>query len=119
MRFGNRFQPRRNRIQSLVPAHALKRLQLFAAGPRTLRRSALPFHGIEQPVRRIYAVQILRYFAAQKSLRHRMRRIALHLYRAAFAVDRNQNAARVGAVVRTHGMNNAEWGSSRHSAIVS
>ena len=95
-------QPRGNRVQRLVPTHPLKRLLFFAALQRPLGHSRFAPQRIQQPIRRIHPVQILRHLAAQKPLRHRMFRVPLHLHRPALRVHSHQHAARVRAVVRTH-----------------
>ena len=79
----NLLQLRRNLVERLVPRDSLKRLGLMPLRQRPLRHACPPSHRIQQPIRRIHPVQILRHLSAQKSPRHRMRRIALHLHRAA------------------------------------
>ncbi len=116
-------QPRGNPVQGFVPAHALKDF-VFGGfvfmGPGALLRFGLASHGIENAVRRVDAVQIFCHLAAQESPRHRLLGVALDLHRAALAVDRHQHRARVGAIVRANGVNNAEVRGSgrRHEAIV-
>ena len=100
-------QPRGNRVQRFVPAHALKRFKLMAALQRSLRHAGFAAHRIENAVRRVHAVQIFRHLAAQKPSSHWLRRVALHLHRAPLFIHRHQHSARVRAIVRAHGVNHA------------
>ena len=107
-----------NDAQRLIPRDALERVRLAALHAavtrRPLRRAGLAAHGIEQAVRRVDALQILRDLAAEKSTRDRMRRVARDLDRAlgdpalgaGQRFDRDQHAAGVGAVMRADRMNN-------------
>src|ERR1700738_972404 len=106
---GNAFQPCRNFVESLVPANAL---EIGPCGADTLVRGLegdtlrrYSSHRVEDPIRRINSVKILRDFGAQKSARNRVRRIALDLYRPA-AVHGNQHSACVRTIVRARGMDN-------------
>ncbi len=79
----NRRQPRRNSAPAPHPTRSARNAS--ASRPclhRPLRHARPPPHRIQQPLRRVHPVQILRHLPAQKSPRHRMRRIALHLHRA-------------------------------------
>ena len=96
-------------MEALCGAGALARV-------RSLRRD--PPHGIQHPVRRVHAVQILGHFRAQESTRHGMRWVTLHLGRTAiFHCD--QDSARVRAIVRASGVDNLLHRSSiiRSSAL--
>ena len=89
-----------NLVQRLVPGDPLE-------GPRTgaaLGRN--PSHGIQQAIGRVHAIQVLGYLAAEKSTSDRMIRVALHA-RSPSILNRNQDGAGIGAVVRAGGVNNA------------
>ena len=116
---GNLAEPRGNRVQRLVPAHAVKDFELIPAGPRTLGRARFPLQRIENAVRRVDTIQILGHLAAQESPRHRLPGIALDLDRAALRVHRHQHRARVGAIVRADGVNDTELRGSSHAVILS
>lgn len=64
---GDGAEPRGDFVERFVPTDAFKTAFAFAANA-PLR--------IEQAQRRIFALQILRHFAAQEAPRHRMRRVA-------------------------------------------
>ena len=74
--------------------------------------SADPFHRIQRAIRRIHAVQILRHLGAKKSPSYRVRRVALDSHGPVIC-DRNEDAAGVGTIVRTSGMDNF-----RHDVII-
>jgi hypothetical protein len=59
---------------------------------------------MEQPVRRVFAIEISRDFAAEKSARHRMCRIAAELRAAACLIDVYQQRTGVRAIERANGM---------------
>ena len=87
---------------------------LASALQRPFRHAGFAAQGIENAVRRVDAIEILGHLAAQKSLRHGLRWVALDFHRAAFLVHRHQHRARVRTVVRADRVNNAEWGGSSH-----
>src|SRR6267154_3675844 len=101
----------RNFVKSLVPGDALKRRSSrwsdgrprpsFPQGSRSLRLYAS--HRIQDPVRRVHAVQILGDFGAKESSRNGVPGITLNLGGAA-VFDGDQDAAGVRAVVRAGGM---------------
>ncbi len=114
-------KPRSDRIERFVPARALECFVLAPALQRALCRSGFAAQRVENAVRRVDAIEILRHLAAQKAPRHRLRRVAFDLYRAAFLVHRHQHRARVRTIVRANGVHDAKGrGSSRrgHEAII-
>ena len=101
-------QPRGDRIQRFVPGDALKRFVFAAALEGPLATPGFRRERIENAIGRVHAIEIFGHLAAKKALRHRMRRIALQLDRAAL-IHRHQNRAAVRAVVRAHRVHDAEW----------
>src|SRR5581483_249552 len=93
-------KPCRDRIERLIPRDPLKpSFTLFA---HTLL-------WIEHPVGRIFALQILRDLAAQKSSRHRM--IGIAAQPAALAViDVDQERTGIGTIARADGVSNLHRG---------
>src|SRR5579864_7707306 len=100
--FGNNLlEVRSDLSESLVPGNPLP----FWCGAGALARGSRSFrpyppYGIQNPIRRIHPIQILRDFCAKEATRHGMRRITLDLGRAAVLYG-NQNSAGIRAVVRT------------------
>ena len=70
-------------------------------GPRPLGPN--PPHGIQNPIRRIHPIQILRHLGTQKPACNRMLWIALNL-RGPSILDGNQHAASVRTIMGTRGM---------------
>ena len=93
-------QPRYNFVESLVPCDALKR----AVAVRSLRGN--PPHGIENAVGRVHAVKILGNFAAQKSARDGMLRIALDFGRPPI-FHGDEHGATVGTIMGTRRVDNS------------
>ena len=81
-------------IERLVPGDALE--AAFAFGAHAALR-------VEQAAGRVFALQVLRHLAAQKTARHGMRRVAAQLG-AASVFDRDQQGTAVRAVERAHGV---------------
>src|ERR1700733_3487583 len=104
VRSGDLLQARRNCIERFVPTHALKGFVLFSSLQRPLRRSLFAPQRIKNSIRRINAVKIFGYFAAKKSLRNRLRWVALDFDGASIFIDGHQHGAAVGTIVRTDGM---------------
>src|SRR5581483_9743846 len=90
-------------VQRLFPGDALETVKPSGA----LRRRAT--QRVEHPVRGIHPLQVLSDLGAQKSARHRMRRVTLDPGRAP-VFDRDQHTAGVRAVVRAGGMDYALHG---------
>src|SRR5690242_15370072 len=65
-----------------------------------------PLHRVQNPVRRVHAIQVLRDFRAKKPARHGMSRVALNFRRTPI-FNGNQNSAGIGTVVGAGGVNNA------------
>src|SRR5579863_6440031 len=101
---GDLFEASSDFSKRLVPANALPRLCAAAALARGLRpfRSQSP-HGIQNPVRRINAVQVLGHFGTEESTCNRMRRITLDLCRAPI-FHSDQNSTSIRAIMRTGGV---------------
>src|SRR5436305_11006926 len=110
----NPLQPRRDLVECLVPRNALESvwwhrlcgsdIPVRASVERQLlpNRTIKPLgphppHRVQHSIRRIYPIQILRHFGAQKPPRDRMRRVALYLDRLAI-VHRDQDSARIRAI---------------------
>jgi hypothetical protein len=94
LQFGGNF------IQRFVPGDTLE-------SPRTgtaLGRN--PSHGMQQAIRRVHAIQVFGYFAAEKSASDRMIRVPRHASSPSI-LNRNQDGTGIGAVVRAGGVNNA------------
>src|SRR5262249_36260332 len=89
-----------NLRKCLVPRDALKIAGILVA--RTLRCNTT--HRVENPIRRIYAVDVLRHLRAQKSARHGMSGVSLNL-RGSPVFHGDKHAAGIRAVMRTSGMN--------------
>ena len=115
----------RDFVERLIPGDALPgfrhvrlcgdsrpRLSMRSEASPSLRRD--PSHRIEHAIRRVDPIEILRHFRAQKSPRHRMRRIALNLRRPPI-FDCDQHSASIRAIVRTGGVNDLLG----HRAIIS
>ena len=114
-------EARGDAIERLVPGHALERLHLAAARLGPLGRTGLALQRNQHAIRRVHAVEILGHFAAQKSLRDRVRGIALHLDGAALCVHGHQHAAGVRAIERADSVHDAKRrirGSCGHGLIV-
>ncbi len=94
LQFGGNF------VQRFVPGDPLESPRTGAALGRN------PSHGIQQAIGRVHAIQILGYLAAEKSASDRMIRIALHASSPSI-LNRNQDGAGIGTVVRAGGVNNA------------
>jgi hypothetical protein len=79
--------------------------------PRCLAKAAavVPDEGVEDALRRVHAVEIVRHLAAQEADRDRMVGIAAHLCGAA-VLDRHVHGAGVRAVVRAGGADEAGGG---------
>ena len=94
---------------------------LVAPLQRLLGYAGLAAQRIENALWRVNTVEILGNFAAEKSLRHRLRGIALNFHRASFIIHRDKYSAGVRAIVRADGVNNPEWSCQRgiHDPILS
>ena|SRR5438105_12564209 len=116
-------QAMRNFVERLVPRDAFKSRLIrwgdgmagrprpaFPQGSRSLRLYAS--HRIQDPIRRVHAVQILGDFGTKESAGNGMRRITLDFGGAA-VFDGDEDAAGVGAIVRAGGVDNA-----LHSQII-
>ena len=105
---GDRLQLTSNLVERFFPGDALKRGSLGTLREGSFSHSGATAHGIQQPIRRVDAVQVLRHLAAQETACHRMRGVTLDLDRALLAVrlrlHRYQNAAGVGAIERAYGV---------------
>ena len=113
------FKPRGDRVEGLVPTHALEEFVLAPALQRPFRHAGFAAQRIENPIRRVDAVKVLRHLAAKKTPRDRLRGVAFHFHSSTFLVHCHQDCARVRAIVRADRVNDAEgWGSS-HGVIVS
>ena len=97
-RIGNSLELRGDRADGLIPRNAFEL-------PLPLR--ANPFHRIEQPVAVVDAVEIVGHFLAEKSPGKGMLRIAAELDGAA-VLDRDDEPARIGAIVRADGTDGSE-----------
>ncbi len=116
------FEPGRDCVQRLVPTHALERLAFRAPHQRPFGNGWLSTERVENPIRRVDAIKIFGYLAAQKTLRHRLGRIALDFDRASLLVYLHQHGAGVRAIVRTDRVHDAKrsgCGSRVHAVIVS
>ena len=89
-------------ISPRASSQEIRRKSLASLLPPSLGRG--PSHGIQHAIRRVHPVQILRHLGAQKSARHRMRRITLNP-RGAPVLDRNQHTTRIRTIMRAGGMN--------------
>src|SRR5262245_55706623 len=90
----DRAEPLRDRIERFIPTDPLE--------------SAFAFHAyallwIEQPLRRVLPLQILRDLSAQEPARYGMIGVAAQSRRPA-AFDVHQNSARIGTIQRTSGV---------------
>ena len=114
-------QALRDRVQRFIPGDPIETLVFASARQRALGRAGLAPQGVEKPLRRIDAIEVLGHFAAKKPVGDRLRRIARYLDRPAFLVHRDQHCARVRAVVGADRVNDAEGGilNSGHTVIVS
>src|SRR5215472_2445206 len=103
-----------NLIERLVPGNALKAIarghSLFASGAIAFGRNSA--QRIQHSIRRVNSAQILRHLGAKKSPSYRVRRVALDSHGPVIC-DRNEDAAGVGTIVRTSGMDNF-----RHDVII-
>jgi hypothetical protein len=94
----------RDFVERFVPGNALESLHGGGFRPiGTLGDAFFPPHRIEDAVWRVDAIQVLRDLGAEKSTSHWMRGIALNLGGAA-VVDGDQDAAGVGTIMRTSGV---------------
>ena len=119
---GNVSKARGNRVQRLIPAHALEGLMLAASFERAFGNARLALQRVENPLRCVHAVEILGHLSAEKTLRHGVCRVARNFHCAPLFVYGDQHPAGVRAIVRTNGMHNAKsagFSSRGHSAIVS
>ena len=89
---GDGLEARGNGIQRLLPGDPLETAFAFRAHP-ALR--------VEQAPRRVFVLQILSHFPAQKSARYGMPRVAAQP-RAASVFDRDQQGTAVRTVERAH-----------------
>lgn len=108
--------------QRFVPGDPLKGFIFLTALQRTLGNAGFSAKRIEDALRRVDAVEILRDFAAKKSLRDRLRGIALHFHGSPGDVYGYEHGTTIGAVMRADGVHHAKWGSCgrcRHGLIVS
>ncbi len=94
---GDRLEARGDVVERLVPAHRLE--PAAALGADALQR---PQHALGV----IGALGIARDLGAQRAVRRRMERIAVHLHRPA-VLDRDDDGAGVRTVVRTGGADKA------------
>src|SRR5215471_11423895 len=97
-------QSRGDDVESLVPADAFKGFRFFALRQPTLLNSSAAAHGVQEPVGRVNAIKVLRYFAAKKSLSDRMVRVTLHARCPSGLVDGDEDCAGVGAIMRADGV---------------
>ena len=92
-------------VQGIVPGDALENFAGGDARATWAFRNYTP-HGIQNPVRRVHAIQILGDFGAKETARHRVLGIALD-FGGASVLDGDQNAASIRAIMRTGGVDDA------------
>src|SRR5712664_3085339 len=91
----------RDFVERFVPGDALKSLRGWSSRATwTLEDAFFPPHGVEDPVRGVDAIQVLRDLRAEESARHRVRGVTLNLGGAA-VFDGDQDTTGVGTIVRT------------------
>jgi hypothetical protein len=78
-------------------------------GQRGLRDAGTAAHRVEEAIRRIDAVEVLRYFAAEEAAGDGMRWVATQTGGASGVVNGDEDPAGVGAVEGTYGVD-GPWG---------
>jgi antitoxin (DNA-binding transcriptional repressor) of toxin-antitoxin stability system len=91
-------------VEGFIPGDALEGFGFAAVGQRGLGNTGAAAHRIEEPVGRVDAVEVLRYFAAEKASGDGMRGVAAETGGAAGFVDGDEDPAGVGAVMRADSM---------------
>ena len=81
-----------------------KASDLLALRERAFGDSGAAAHGVEKTIRRVDAVEIFGYFAAEKSLGDGIVRVTLHARCPPGVVDGNEDATGVGAIMRADGV---------------
>ncbi len=88
---GDGFQPCGDSIKGLIPRDSCESAFTLLPGA---------FHRVQQPVRIVGALLVVRDLDAETAVRIRIRRIAFHADGAAAIVNFNQHRARIGTIVR-------------------
>ena len=100
----------RDGVEGFVPGNALERLGFTAVWQRGFGHAGAAAHRVEQAVRRVNTVEVLRHFAAEEAARDGVIGVAAEFGGTSCFVDGDEHPAGVGAVMRADSMNSAGHG---------
>jgi hypothetical protein len=90
--------------EGFIPGDALEGFRFASMGQRSFGDAGATAHGVEETVGRVDAVEVFRYFTAEKAAGDGMVGVAAEFGRLSGLVDGDEDSTGVGAVVGADGM---------------